>query len=249
LFQNGVAIGTTTSNSSGNWTFDNTKTTLPAGSYVFTAIATDLAGNVSQVSNSYNVLIETHCNAPVISGVTTQPNGQNPPTLVVEGTAEAQSQVQIYLGNSLVGTVNADGNGNWNWNSNLPNSAGSYSFTAVATDLAGNVSTPASLNLQIGGPNAPTAQVQNLSGSNVLQNNNGNITAISTPTLTGNATAGSLVTIVDGDVILGTALANAQGNWTFTCSTLNKGQHNIAVEATNSSGFTSLLSSVLTFQV
>jgi hypothetical protein len=250
VFQNGAAIGATTSNASGSWTFDNTATTLPAGSYVFTAQATDLAGNVSQVSNGYNVTIETSVNAPVIIGVTTMTNGQNQKVLVVQGTAPAQSQVAIYLGNSLVGTLNADGQGNWSWNSNLAASNGSYSFTAVATDLAGNVSTPSSpLVVQIGGPNDPTAQVQNLPGSNILQNNNGNITAISTPTLTGKATAGSVVTIVDGDVILGTAIANAQGNWTFTCSTLSKGQHNIAVEATNSSGSTSLLSQVLTFNV
>jgi hypothetical protein len=249
VFQNGVAIGTTNSNSSGSWTFDNTATTLPAGNYVFTAVATDVAGNVSQVSNSFKVWIKTSVNTPVISGVTTVTTGSGQ-MLALQGTGEAQSQVQIYLAGSLVATVNADGNGNWNWNSNLPSSNGTYSFTAVATDVAGNVSTPSSpFKLQIGGSNAPTASVQNLSGSSVITNDNGNITAISTPTLTGKATAGSTVTIVDGDVILGTAVADAKGNWTFTCLPLNKGKHTIAVEATSAAGYTSLLSSVVTFNV
>jgi hypothetical protein len=249
VFENGVAIGTTTSTSTGSWTYDNTKTTLPAGSYVFTAVATDLAGNVSQVSNTYNVLIKTHVNAPVISGAFTVTNGLGQQMLALEGTGEAQSQVQIYLGSNLLGTVNADGNGNWNWNSNLPKANGTYKFTAMATDVAGNASSTCAFNLQIGGSNAPQAQVQNLSGSNVVSNVNGNIVAINTPTLTGKATAGSVVTIVDGDVILGTAIANAVGNWTFTCLPLSQGKHNIAVEARNALGYTSLLSQVLTFNV
>jgi hypothetical protein len=247
VFQNGVPIGTTTSNSSGSWTFDNTKTTLPAGSYVFTAVATDLAGNVSQVSNSYNVLIETSISTPFIGGVTINNGPQK--TLILQGTAEAQSQVQIYLAGSLVATVGADGNGNWNWNSSLPPSNGTYKFTAVATDLAGNVSTPDSFNLQIGGSTAPTANVQNLSGNNVVSSGPGGVVAVNPPTLTGNATAGSVVTIFDGNTVLGTAIANSKGQWTFTCSPLSGGEHTIAVEATNAAGYTSLLSSALTFNV
>jgi hypothetical protein len=247
LFQNGVAIGSTTSNSSGSWTFDNTSATLPAGSYVFTAVATDLAGNVSKISSSYNVQIVTSISAPFISDATTVTNGLGQKVIALQGTAEAQSQVKIYLGSSLVATVGA--NGNWNWTSSLQAANGTYKFSAVATDLAGNVSTPDAFNLQIGGGTAPTANVQNLSGPNVISSGPGGTVAISTPTLTGNATAGSIVTILDGNTILGTTIANSKGQWTFLCPTLNKGPHSIAVEATNVAGYTSLLSSVLTFNV
>ncbi len=60
-------------------------------------------------------------------------------------------------GISLLGTTAADANGNWSFT--CPNLAnGSYAFTATATDLAGNTSTPSSpFTLAIGaaGPNAP----------------------------------------------------------------------------------------------
>ena len=59
---------------------------------------------------------------------------------------------------------------------------------------------------------------------------------------------GSLVTIVDGDVVLGVVVANSSGNWQFT-PTLSKGKHSIMAEATNSAGYTSLLSGALNLNV
>ena len=47
-------IGTTTANGSGNWTFDYTGTTLTEASHIFTAVATDSAGNVSPTSGAWS---------------------------------------------------------------------------------------------------------------------------------------------------------------------------------------------------
>ena len=103
-------------------------------------------------------------------------------------------------------------------------------FSAVTTDGSGNVSAPSPvIQLQVGGSGAPTAATPRYASG----------------ILSGQATAGSLVTIVDGDVVLGVVAANASGNWQFT-PTLSKGKHTIMAEATNSAGDTSLLSGVLT---
>ncbi|MGH6933818.1 MAG: Ig-like domain-containing protein, partial [Dongiaceae bacterium] len=59
VFQDGQSIGTTTSNSDGNWSFDHTGTILDDSTYVFTATATDAAGNTSALSAALNVTIET----------------------------------------------------------------------------------------------------------------------------------------------------------------------------------------------
>jgi hypothetical protein len=88
-----------------------------------------------------------------------------------------------------------------------------------------------------------------LTSASILSNNNGTITATTTPTFTGSALAGTLVTIVDGNVVLGTAVADASGHWTFTSPTLAKGTHNICVFATDAQGNEGLLSNALTFQV
>ena len=50
--------------SNGAWTFDNTAMTLPDGNYAITAVAVDVAGNISSPSGAYNVTIETVARRP-----------------------------------------------------------------------------------------------------------------------------------------------------------------------------------------
>ena len=50
-----------------------------------------------------------------------------------------------------------------------------------------------------------------------------------TPTLNGTAVAGSTVTILEGATVLGTAVANGSGNWSFTTAALSTGSHNFTV--------------------
>jgi Matrixin/Bacterial Ig-like domain len=240
---NGVVLGDTTAGSNGDWSYNNTAMTLPNGTYAITAQATDIAGNISPVSAPFNATIET-VNAPVIAGASLTTThvgllgflglGPTQQSLSIVGTAPANDNVQVYLDGTLLGTAAANGQGGWSY-SYVPSSStvanGVYSFSAVTMDASGNVSTP-----------SPTFQLQ-VGGS----------TTASTPqyasgTLSGQATAGSLVTIVDGNVVLGIVVANSSGNWQFT-PTLSKGKHSIMAEAANSAGDTSLLSSALSVNV
>ncbi len=59
VYLDASSIGTTVADGSGNWTFDYTGTTMPEGSYVFTADATDLAGNTGPLSAGLPVVIDT----------------------------------------------------------------------------------------------------------------------------------------------------------------------------------------------
>jgi hypothetical protein len=97
----------------------------------------------------------------------------------------------------------------------------------VATDSWGNSSaTSPTFALEVGGgPTAGTPQY----ASGVLS---------------GQATPGSLVSIVDGNIVIGVAMAAASGNWQFTPA-LSKGSHTIMVDAADSSGNTSLLSGAI----
>jgi hypothetical protein len=58
-----------------------------------------------------------------------------------------------------------------------------------------------------------------------------------------------VVTILDGDTVLGTTWANAFGNWIFVARTLAPGQHSIATEDTSAAGVTGLLSSAVTIAI
>jgi hypothetical protein len=64
------------------------------------------------------------------------------------------------------------------------------------------------------------------------------------------ATANTIVIIVDGNTVIGYALANAEGAWHFT-PTLSKGKHSIMVSSASESGSgdVGLLSSALSITV
>ena len=55
------------------------------------------------------------------------------------GTAAANSTVRVYDGATLLGTVTANGSGAWSFTT-AALADGAHSFTATATDAAGNTS-------------------------------------------------------------------------------------------------------------
>ena len=81
--------------------------------------------------------------APVISGLapdsgTSSVDGLTKiATVTVSGTAEADSAVAVFNGETQIGTATADENGNWSL-ADVELSEGANSLTATATDAAGN---------------------------------------------------------------------------------------------------------------
>ena len=73
------------------------------------------------------------------SGNSATTDAKNP---ILFGTAAPYSQVTLYYGTYPVGSVVADSNGDWNWTNTAgtPTVGTTYSITARATDVAGNVS-------------------------------------------------------------------------------------------------------------
>ncbi|WP_244216847.1 Ig-like domain-containing protein, partial [Rahnella bruchi] len=154
--------GSVVADASGHWVFDMTGPFQPTfGNRIITATATDAAGNVSEVSDSYVVnfvapnqdaLIVP--DAPVITDITDDVGSQKGPvanggktddrTPTLHGTAEAGSVVTIYVdraGNgkhSTLGSVTADSTGHWTWTSQKIGLFDStYTYTAMATDAQG----------------------------------------------------------------------------------------------------------------
>ncbi len=128
-----TALGTTTANGNGAWSF--TTGTLTNGSHSFTATDTISVGNVSHASVALSVTIDTQAPAaPVIVGDAV--NGNN---ITFTGTAAASTTVTLYDGQTVLGTTIANGNGAWSYTTGTLTN-GAQSFTATATDVAGNVS-------------------------------------------------------------------------------------------------------------
>ena len=71
------------------------------------------------------------------------------------------------------------------------------------------------------------------------------ITNDNTLTLTGTAEANSTVKVYDGATLLGSAVTNSSGAWTYTTAALSDGAHNLTATATDAAGNTSAASAAL----
>ncbi|MBV9252327.1 MAG: DUF4082 domain-containing protein [Acetobacteraceae bacterium] len=60
----------------------------------------------------------------------------------------------------------------------------------------------------------------------------------SDPTITGTGDPNATVTVSEGNIILGTTTADAQGHWTFTPAGLAQGAHTLTATETNAAGLT-----------
>ncbi len=127
---------------------------VPAGNYSLTAVATDDAG-ASSTSASVNISVTSPVNLPPLVTLTNPVNNATftaPANLTLDADATdsdgSVTQVTFYAGTSLLGTLtNAPFSLAW---SSVP--AGNYSLTAVATDDAGASSTSASVNISVTSP-------------------------------------------------------------------------------------------------
>ncbi len=140
-------LGTATASVGGLWSFDYSGTTLAAGSYLFSATTTDISGNTSAASADFAVTIDTAAPvAPVFTAVSTDTGSSssdritNDTTLAFNGTAEPGTTVTLTrVGTGTIGTATADGAGAWSFDyTGTTLGQGVHSFTATATDTAGN---------------------------------------------------------------------------------------------------------------
>ncbi|TCM17067.1 Ig-like protein group 3 [Novosphingobium sp. PhB165] len=244
-------LGTATADGLGAWNF-TPPTVLIEGGHSFTITATDTLGNVSLPSAAYTVTVDlTAPGAPVIVGASddfgtiqgpiASGGVTNDTTPTLTGTAAANVTVAIYEGATLLGSTTSNGLGAWSFTPPTPLGGGLHTFTAVATDAAGNtgVASPGwSLTVDTTPPATPlllsvTDDVGTVQG--VLAS--GAVTDDTHPTLSGIAEAGVTISVYDGGALLGSTTANGLGVWSFTPSTsLITGPHALTVTATDSVG-------------
>jgi hypothetical protein len=139
IYVDGVAVGTTVADGSGNYSL-TLSSPLSDGPHSVKATATDASNNVSGYSAADPFTVDTvPPAAPVIktpsAGATTSDD-----TPTITGTAEAGSTVTVYVDGKAVGTTTADGSGNWSLTPSVPLSDGTHTITSTATDKAGNTS-------------------------------------------------------------------------------------------------------------
>ncbi|MRS17313.1 BapA prefix-like domain-containing protein [Enterobacteriaceae bacterium RIT691] len=262
LSDNGNIIGTTTADSSGNWTFTLT-VALTDGPNNLRAFATDAAGNVSGAVN-YPLLVDaTAPIAPQVISATIQVSGHdvllangsitNQTEPLLKGTAEAGTTIKLYDNGDYLGSALVDAQGKWSFQPGTGFGEGLNVITATSTDTAGNVSPPSSnfsIDIDTVAPATPAAP---LVADNVLPVvgyiTNGGSTNDTTPTFSGTGEVGSTITIYNGASVLGTTTVNESGNWTFTPGNLAQATYSITTTETDIAGNTSGPSAAVGFTI
>jgi hypothetical protein len=141
VYDGTTQLGTTTAAANGTWSY--TLGTLASGGHNLTATATDAAGNVSPASSAIKFTVDTTPPAaPQGLADAADANGfvyigGNTATQALTGTAEAGSTLVIFDGATKLGSTTVGSTGSWSFTlGSLVD--GAHSFTAVATDAAGN---------------------------------------------------------------------------------------------------------------
>ena len=259
IFDGSTLLGTAIVNSSGAWSF--TTSALTQGTHPLSVTVTDAAGNVSG-STSASVIIDTTPPAAVTNLVAANNNGStavtipnngitNDNTPLLTGSGEVGARISVYDGTTLLGTTTVGSNGTWSFISTTL-SNGTHTLNITATDAAGNVSPQVSTVMTI--DTVAPAPVTNLVitddvGSSTGPLANGAVTDDATPTLSGTAEAGAIVTILDGTTVLGSVTAGSNGAWTFTTATLSNGTHPLSVTVKDAAGNTSAASATVSITV
>ena len=247
MFDGSTELGATTTNASGAWSY--TTGPLATGTQVFTATATDGAGNTSTASNTVDLIVQSGVPAIVSFSPDTGVQGDditNATVLTLTGVAVANSTVAVFDGSTALGTTTVNGSGAWSFvTGTLTN--GTHSFTATDT-VDSNVSAPsAALTVTVDtvAPAAPT--IASFSPDTGVVGDD--ITNATILTLAGTAAANSTVAVFDGTTELGTTSVNGSGAWSFVTGTLANGAHSFIATDTDAAGNVSTASAALNVTV
>ncbi len=233
IYDNGVVIGSTTVDPDGKWSFKPT-TPLTDGTHAIATDFTDPAGNTSTKSDPVNFTIDTNATAVSLTNVTDDVaavtgsvphNGTtNDSTPTISGKGTPGTVVTIKDGNIPLGSTTVLADGTWSFTPSTALAEGTHNLNATGTDSAGNTSTTGSFPIKVD-TTAPAAPSIDSATDDVGTAQGGFASGVptddSTPTLTGKAEAGSIVTIKDADgKVVGSTTADANGKWSYTLPAL-----------------------------
>ncbi|AFM14716.1 beta strand repeat-containing protein [Turneriella parva] len=214
-----------------------------SNSYTVTATGlTDTAGNTIGTPNS--ATFSGSATAPATTnlgdssdlGVSNSDNATNPcvfstvspcaavaPGLVFTGTTTANTTVYLFDDGVIVGVAVSDSSGNYSITltsagTTVTNGNNVFNVATVGpTGLVSDLSPGLTVNYDASAPGNPAAAADLVAGSDTGISSTDNITSDTTPTLSGSGlTAGDYVYIYDGATLIGAALVDGSGNWTWT---------------------------------
>ncbi|EIK62113.1 putative adhesin/hemagglutinin [Pseudomonas lactis] len=220
------------------------------GGHSLSTAVVDKAGNIGDKSAAIDFTVDTRAVEITISNVVDDAGSKKgnlangdvtddaKPTL--NGKATANSTVNIYDGKVLLGSVKSDSKGGWSFTPTKALAEGAHHLTATVVTAAGGESQPTSVFDLTVDTTAPgkaaigdvTDDVGDIQGPVA----NGGFTDDTTPTLSGTGEPGSTVHVYDKGSLLGSVEVDDKGNWSFTPSPLNTGEHSFTVTNEDKAG-------------
>ncbi|MBI4567498.1 MAG: Ig-like domain-containing protein [Planctomycetes bacterium] len=220
---------------------------LADGAYQVVAVASDLAGNPSALSNAVAVTVDATA-PPQPAGLTLDPaddtglsNGDGVTslaTLRVTGTAEPGAAVTLTNGQGELGSGAADATGEFAITTSALTEK-THFIVASASDLAGNTSALSSnvrVTVDQTAPTTPAPTISLAPAADSGASNSDRVTNLSALSLEGTAEAGALVEVLETTALRGVATAGADNAWTVTLGALVDGAHAFKLRVTDAAG-------------
>ncbi|KAA8713456.1 Ig-like domain-containing protein, partial [Morganella psychrotolerans] len=246
IYRNGTKVGIADTDGT-QWSFEDAG--LASGSkYNYYAQVEDLAGNISQPSNDYNITLNTN-GASQSTHILSIMDDQDPvtgnvlnggytnditPTLTGSVTAElsGSEKLIIYRNGTEAGQAIVKGT-SWTFTDTLDNSDGHYIYTAAVKDAAGNqgaMSNDYSINVDVTAPTQTAVITHIIDDEGAWQGNvaKDGITDDKTPTVVGTLDAAldktEMLAVYRNGKLVGTAVVHNK-EWAFTDSLANDGSY------------------------
>ncbi|WP_426391353.1 Ig-like domain-containing protein [Variovorax sp. R-27] len=269
VYDNGIAIGTTTVKDDGSWSFAFTmaNTPLKEGVHRFTATALDPVGNESVHSGSFSITVDrTPPVAPPNAASYADDAGavKNPASVAATtddatpginiGAVAAGLTPSLYVDGTKVAAAYDPATGTLTPSS--PLAEGEHQLSYTLTDQAGNES-PRSGAFRVGVDTTPPPALDP-SRIEVLDNVGavkgplaaGAQTDDSKPEYTGKAdpAQASSINVYDNGKLIGSTAVNADGSWRFTPDLpLAEGAHSLTAQGVDAAGNVSAITPASTF--
>ncbi len=219
----------------GSWSVDAMM--LAEGTYTITATATDAAGNSA---TSAPVSLSVDVTAPALAIVTPQDGAvTTQPEPSITGTTEPGSAVIVTILDAQGATVSTGAatvasDGTWSYSSPTLMD-GTYTVSAVASDVAGNSASAGPVQLTID-TTAPEVVIVSPAPDSAINEEAPTITGTTEPE------AMVIVTLLDAQgvvVDMQTVTADVSGAWSTMSPTLTEGDYVVTASATDAAGNTS----------
>jgi nucleoid-associated protein YgaU len=246
LFDGGNLVGEATADASGNWQMVVPQ--MDAGEHIMTVITYGTGGEVQASSKPLTVIVSEPEAATATGPAAVQPKIGWPPDgsgvvsarPLVAGQSFPRGVVRIYDGATLLGETIADANGYWSFRPSVALTAGEHVLTAVATSADGLTTAkapPVTITVRSRAVTIPSWKPVAGAAPVVITPENGDTVHTVQPLFAGTAAPNSKVRLYDGDKVMGEAVVDADGRWTFRpTAPLAEGEHIIAVAPLNPDG-------------